>query len=338
MQLFTNWNEEKKAAYLYKYIADHEKDPCKKQLFLELEGAAEKQASIWERKILKADANAKLVFKPDVRTFIVIQLLNIFGSKKLRFILSAMKVRGMSIHEKHPGSHAAGSHYEQRHRGITTAGNLRAGVFGVNDGLVSSASLLLGLVGASATHETIIISGVAAMLAGAFSMGSGEYISMKSQKEFFEYQIQLEKEELDLYPEEEAYELACIYRARGLDKEEAKKMADQIISNPAVALDTLAREELGLNPTELGSPVGAAISSFLAFGSGAFIPLLPFLLGDKLTPIYFSIALSSIALVTIGATLSLFTNRSAIMGGLRMLLIGAGAGAVTFMIGRWLGG
>lgn len=336
MPLLVNWKEEKHAAYLYRMIAAYEVDLVRKKLFLELADAAEKQANIWEKKLKKSGKVAPK-FSPDFRTRLVGALLHVFSAKQLRFILSAMKVRGMSIYSGAPSSHAAETHLEQRHKGLNTAGNLRAAVFGVNDGLVSNASLLLGFVGANAAHGSIVLSGVAGLLAGACSMAAGEYISMRSQREFFEYQISLEKEELELYPEEEAAELACIYRARGIPKAEAKKMADLMISDSTTALDTLAREELGLNPHELGSPMGAAVSSFLAFAVGAFIPLLPFLLSQRSITIAWSIGLAGVSLLLIGGLLSLFTSRSAIVSGLRMLFIGAMAGAVTFFIGKLLG-
>jgi VIT1/CCC1 family predicted Fe2+/Mn2+ transporter len=338
MAILKNWQEEKCSAYLYTNIADREADPVRKKLFLELSEVAEKQARIWENKFKKTGRHdVVLSYKPDVRTKLVVGLIKLFGAESIRFILSAMKVRGMSIYSGAPSHHPSASHLETRHKGLNTAGNLRAAVFGVSDGLVSNASLLLGVVGASADHQFIVLSGVAGLLAGACSMAAGEYISMRSQREFFEYQIDLEREELALYPEEEAAELAFIYRARGIPLPEAKKMANLIISDPDKALDTLAREELGLNPDELGSPLGAAVASFLSFALGAFIPLLPFLFWSRSETIYLSIALTGLSLILIGGMLSLFTNRSAVISGLRMLFIGCLAGGLTFLIGKWVG-
>lgn len=337
MSIRESWQEEKRSAYLYGLIAGREQDPIRKQLFVELAGVANKQARIWEKKWKEDGNTTPLVFNIDLRTRIVSFLLNIFAINQIRFILSAMKVRGMSIYAGAPTSHAVVSHLENRHRGLTTAGNLRAAVFGVNDGLVSNMSLLLGIVGASANHQYIVLSGIAGLLAGASSMAAGEYVSMRSQREFFEYQIELEKEELELYPEEEADELAYIYQARGLSKEEAHRLAKALISNPKTALDTLAREELGLNPDELGSPLGAAVSSFVAFAIGAFIPLLPYVFGEKGTNLTLSLICTGSALVIVGAVLSLYTNRSAILGSLRMLFIASLAGGLTFTIGKLLG-
>jgi VIT1/CCC1 family predicted Fe2+/Mn2+ transporter len=210
-------------------------------------------------------------------------------------------------------------------------------VFGVNDGLVSNASLILGVAGASGDVQVVLVSGVAGLLAGAFSMAAGEYVSVRAQREFYEYQIGLEREELNQYPGEEATELALIYEAKGLSTEEARHLSDALIAEPDRALDTLAREELGLNPEELGSPWAAALSSFAAFALGASVPLLPYLLLSGQVARYGAISATAISLFGVGATLSLFTGRPSWLGGLRMLAIGAAAGAATWAIGRALG-
>jgi VIT1/CCC1 family predicted Fe2+/Mn2+ transporter len=210
-------------------------------------------------------------------------------------------------------------------------------VFGVNDGLISNASLIMGIAGATSDGKLILLSGAAGLIAGAFSMAAGEYVSVRSQREMFEYQIGLEKEELDHYPEEEAEELALIYQARGLPRDDAVRLATQMTSDPARALDTLAREELGLNPEDLGSPWGAALFSFSAFAVGASIPLLPFFFASGATSMVIAIVLTMLALFGVGATLSLFTGRNAWLSGARMLAIGCAAGAVTFAIGKMLG-
>ncbi len=175
------------------------------------------------------------------------------------------------------------------------------------------------------------------MLAGACSMGAGEYISVLSQREVFEYQIAIEQEELREYPEEEKDELALIYEARGVPKEDARKIANLMIDNPDTGLNTLVREELGLNPEDLVSPVGAMLSSFFSFGIGAIVPLLPFLLGQSQWNLPVSVGITGITLFCVGALLSLYTNRNPFLLGLRMLAIGAGAGILTFVIGRLLG-
>jgi VIT1/CCC1 family predicted Fe2+/Mn2+ transporter len=249
-----------------------------------------------------------------------------------------MKVRGMALYTQNP-PHPMPLRRDdigKRHQNGAAGNALRAGVFGVNDGLVSNAALIYGVAGAAPEPSIIVLTGVAGLLAGAFSMASGEYVSVRSQREMFEYQIGLERDELDEYPQEEAAELALIYAAKGMDTAEARRLADTLMQDPERALDTLAREELGLNPDELGSPWVAAISSFAAFTAGAALPLLPFLFGyDRALPV--SIGLTALGLFAVGASMSLFTGRHALLGGLRMLGIGGAAGLATYFIGAWLG-
>ena len=206
----------------------------------------------------------------------------------------------------------------------------------MNDGLVSNTSLILGMAGASLGSPVILLAGVAGLLAGAASMAAGEYVSVRSQREMFEYQIGLEQQELNTYPEEEAEELALIYEARGISATDAKRLSDLVISDPGRALDTLAREELGLNPHELGSPGGAAIASFITFALGAAIPVLPFL-WQGTHSLEISIGLALAGLFMTGAVVSLFTGRSPWWSGLRMLLIGTAAGGTTFLVGHLFG-
>jgi VIT1/CCC1 family predicted Fe2+/Mn2+ transporter len=210
-------------------------------------------------------------------------------------------------------------------------------VFGASDGLVSNVCLILGVAGAKADAHAVMISGVAGLLAGALSMAAGEYISVRSQREMFEHQIDAERDELATYPAEEAAELSLIYQARGLGKEDAERMAGRIVANPGYALDTLAREELGLDPGALGSPVGAASFSFGSFAIGAAVPLVPFVVSSGATALGAALALTAAALFGVGCTISLFTGRGAFRGGVRMLAIGAAAGAVTYGIGRLVG-
>jgi vacuolar iron transporter family protein len=224
-----------------------------------------------------------------------------------------------------------------RHRG-SLGGNLRATVFGVNDGLVSNASLVLGVAGAAAPSSYVLVSGVAGLLAGALSMAAGEYVSVRSQREMYEYQIALEREEIAEYPEEEAEELALIYAARGVALAQAREVSQALLARPEQALDVLSREELGLNPDDLGSPLGAATASFISFAAGAAVPLLPFLIAGRASGALAATAvLTVVALFGVGLALSLFTGRQALRGALRMVLIGGGAGLVAFGVGHALG-
>jgi vacuolar iron transporter family protein len=224
-----------------------------------------------------------------------------------------------------------------RHRS-SVGGNLRAAVFGVNDGLISNASLVMGVAGAGAPSGYVLTAGAAGLLAGALSMAAGEYVSVRSQREMYEYQIALEREEVAEYPEEEAEELALIYQARGIALEQARDMSRALLARPEQALDVLTREELGLNPDDLGSPLKAALFSFSSFALGAALPLAPFVAGWVGGRAIVSAAVLTLcALFAVGMVLSLFTGRAAWTGGLRMVLIGGGAGIVSFCVGRLLG-
>jgi VIT1/CCC1 family predicted Fe2+/Mn2+ transporter len=339
MKEVESWREEQQSAYLYRLLADLEHGTAREKLFAELAHEAESQAAFWLEAVRKAGGAVPSTYRPGSRTRIVVWLTRRFGPQSMRSVLAAMKVRGMSVYGKPEPGHPMpepSTGMERRHRGLASGGNLRAAVFGVNDGLVSNASLILGVAGAAPEAGVVALSGVAGLLAGAFSMAAGEYISVRSQREMYEYQIALERDELSAYPQEEAAELALIYEARGLDKEEAQRLAQTMIADPKRGLDTLAREELGLNPEELGSPWGAAAFSFLSFAVGASIPLVPFLVVRSGWALPVSVGLTAVALFAVGATLSLFTGRHAWRGGLRMLAIGAAAGALTFGIGRLL--
>jgi VIT1/CCC1 family predicted Fe2+/Mn2+ transporter len=315
-------------------------------LFARLADEAAAQASIWAREAARTSERLPDPFKPSTRLRLVATLARRLGPVRLRPVLAAMKVRGLSIyassaptagHEMPTSAAEVG----RRHRGAAAA-NLRAAVFGVNDGLVSNTSLILGVAGATSAADgvsghAVVISGIAGLLAGAFSMAAGEYVSVRSQREMLERQIDAERDELAQYPEQEAAELALIYTARGLPREDADRMAERIIANPGYALDALVREELGLDPAALGSPAGAALTSFLAFATGAAVPLAPFLVTRAPSALPIALALAAAALFGVGAAISLFSGRGAVRGGLRMLVVGAAAAGATFLIGRWLG-
>ena len=335
---YESWQEEKRSAWLYRVVAECERGTPRAALFNELAQAAEDQAGIWLAAITQRGDPVPAPFHPDLRTRVVAAMTRVLKPRVMRSVLAAMKVRGMVLYTQ-AAPHPTPTHRDdigKRHRSGASGNALRAGVFGVNDGLVSNAALIYGVAGASPEPSIIVLTGVAGLLAGAFSMAAGEYISVRSQREMFEYQIGLERDELEKYPDEEAAELALIYAAKGIHPDEARRVADKLMEDPERALDTLAREELGLNPDDLGSPWVAALSSFSAFTLGAALPLLPFLLGNghALTT---SISLTAIGLFLVGASMSLFTGRHAVLSGLRMLGIGGAAGLATYFIGAWLG-
>lgn len=329
-----SWYHEKESAWLYGQVATAEPDARKRDLFLKLAAAAEDQAARW--------AKSPREFHPALRARIVAGLVRRFGPRAMRGVLAAMKLRGLSIYSAPlaPPGHAMPTSLTEvgaRHRSAV-GGNLRAAVFGVNDGLVSNASLVVGVAGAGAPPEYVLMSGVAGLLAGALSMAAGEYVSVRSQREMYEYQIALEREEVAEYPEEEAEELALIYQARGVGIEQAREVSRALFAKPEQALDVLAREELGLNPDDLGSPWLAAAFSFVSFAAGAAVPLIPFAIAPAgVSPLALTAAATAIALFVVGLAISLFTGKDAVRGGLRMVLIGGAAGLVSFLVGRALG-
>ncbi len=340
MHELESWSEEKRSAYLYRIVARAEAGTAREGLFKELADSADKQAAIWAKRAQEKGAALPAQYVPDVRARVVSRLVSVFGPRAMRSVLSAMKVRGMSLYLTATRGHAMPTSVDdvgRRHRHVQGGGNLRAAVFGVSDGLVSNASLIMGVAGASAEPKIVLLSGAAGLIAGAFSMAAGEFVSVRSQREMYEYQIGLEREELDQYPDEEAEELALIYEARGVARDEATRIARALTADPEQALLTLAREELGLNPEDLGSPVGAATSSFLSFAVGGAIPLLPYVFGGGGRSLEIAVALTAVMLFGVGAVLSLFTGRSALMSGARMLAIGLAAGGVTYMVGKLLG-
>jgi VIT1/CCC1 family predicted Fe2+/Mn2+ transporter/rubrerythrin len=224
---------------------------------------------------------------------------------------------------------------ENWHRG--GAGTLRAIVFGASDGLVSNLSLVMGVAGATSEPSFILLSGIAGLLAGAFSMAAGEYISVRSQVEVLERQIALERAELAAIPEEEFEELVAIYRSKGLPEADARRFAEHIFQDPEVALQTMVREELGLDQNGMSSPWAAAGGSFLAFCVGAVIPVIPYLFGSGDVVLFISFGASLVALFTLGALVSLLTGRSLLFSGMRQVGLGAAAAIVTFFVGRLIG-
>ncbi len=242
----------------------------------------------------------------------------------------------MSREVTEPGQIAA---RERWHR-ASRSGTLRAVIFGVSDGLVSNLALVMGVAGANeaiGAGSFVLLAGVAGLLAGAFSMAAGEYISMQSQRELFERQIALERAELEAMPEEEEAELAAVYQAKGFTPDEARTIARRMFSDPEHALDTLVREELGLDPDELGSPWGAAFGSFVAFAVGASVPVIPYLFGSGFGAFVAAAAASLMALFVVGAGVSLLTGRSLLFSGARQVAIGAAASVVTYLVGSAIG-
>ncbi len=343
---------------LYRSLAAAEKDPKRAAIFEKMARTEERHARRWAR-LIELSGGIVPRYRPSVRVRILSWMARRVGTRRVVPIISGLEARDEAGYLSQP--EAAGLPAQERahsralramesgipgqdaimgaerwHR-MSRGGSLRASVFGVNDGLVSNFSLVMGFAGAEANAQYIVLAGVAGLLAGSFSMAAGEYVSMRAQRELFEQQIAMEKQELEMSPKEEEEELSLIYQAKGIPEHEAALLARRIVENPATAIDTLAREELGLDPSELGSPWGAATSSFFAFVVGAFVPVLPYLFLSGLGAWIGSALLSCLALFGVGAILSIFTARGPFTSGTRMLGIGLSASGVTYTVGWLLG-
>jgi VIT1/CCC1 family predicted Fe2+/Mn2+ transporter len=353
-----NYLVEKDGIALYRAMAAAEKDGKRAAIFEKLAQNEERHAQRWARLLESAGAKVPS-HRPSARVHLLGWLARRFGTGRVIPIISSLESRDEAGYMQQP--EAAGLPAEERAHSRTLwamsgggsgveaiagterwhlmsrGGSLRAAVFGVNDGLVSNFSLVMGFAGAEARPEYVLLAGVAGLLAGSFSMAAGEYVSMSAQREVFEQQIAMEKQELEMSPKEEEEELALIYQAKGIPDDQARALARRIIANPKTAIDTLAREELGLDPSQLGSPWRAAGSSFLAFVIGAFIPVLPYLFTSGRLAWAASGLLSCVALFAVGALISIFTARGPVAGGLRMLGIGLLASAITYGAGWLLG-
>jgi len=223
-----------------------------------------------------------------------------------------------------------------RHRDVQ-GGVARAAVFGISDGLVSNVALILGIAGASTDPTFVRVAGVSGLLAGAISMAAGEYVSLRAQAELVKRELEIERRSIADNPEAETAELAAIYRERGLDPDHAKQVAEGLMADPEVALDVHAREELGVNPTQLGNPMVASASSFGSFALGAFVPLVPWLGGGGNNAVWASVILGLSVAALVGAVLARLTERSVVRTVARQLLVVGGACGATYLIGTALG-
>lgn len=226
--------------------------------------------------------------------------------------------------------------HEEEHRDI--AGGLpRAAIFGISDGLVTNVSLILGFAGAHPSSSIVRLAGISGMIAGAFSMASGEYLSMQAQRELFERELDVEREALAASPELERQELISIYRSKGIEDSLAEELATSMMRSPELALETHAREELGIDPSATGSPWGAAAMSFGTFALGAFLPLIPWLFVGGGLAAWLSVAIGAAASLTVGALLGRYTGRSKVRSALRQLGVAALAASITYGVGRVIG-
>lgn len=372
-----NLKLERDAIVLYDSLAGIEKDPTRAAAFRRIAANERRHADVWSRKLTELGASVPPADGPRARVRFIMLVARLFGTRSVADLVMALEGDEEDAYESQGASPevaaiaaderehaqiwerlASGEAFtddgvararrvaspaeigrrEPWHRTSARSGTLRAVIFGVSDGLVSNLSLVMGVAGAVSSQPSfVLLAGVAGLLAGAFSMAAGEYISMQSQREVFDRQIALERAEMEAMPEEEEAELAAAYRAKGFARDEAARIAHRLFQDPEAALDILVREELGLDPDDLGSPWGAAIGSMLSFVVGAAVPVIPFLFGGGTVITAISLGASLVALFAVGAGVSVLTGRSLLFSGLRQLGIGLGAAVVTYLIGALIG-
>jgi vacuolar iron transporter family protein len=352
---------ERDAAALYSRLADAETGE-RQEIFRELASIELKHAAHWEDKLREAGADVPAAGGPSLRTRLIGTAARRLSVETVLPMIERAEKTDAGTYDNDPDA-APGMAADERSHARTLAhlidggrpdpqaqirrreswhrsdrsGALRAGVFGISDGLVSNTALVMGFAGSGTSRTVTLLAGIAGLLAGSFSMAAGEYISMSSQREMYEREISLEQAELEEKPEEEHAELVLIYRAKGLSKPEAEQLADRIMADRSVALDTLAREELGLDPDELGSPWGSAFSSLFAFAIGAFVVIIPYLAGSGKAALLAAIVLAVAALFGVGASIGALNGRGVLRSGLRQVIAGVIAAAVTFGVGHLIG-
>jgi vacuolar iron transporter family protein len=360
-----NWRGEIDGAALYGALAAAESNPKLAEVYRRLAQAELKHSRFWEDK-LRSAGRILPPPRPGWRPRVLGWLARRFGTQLVLPTINAMEQIDSHLYDAQPdaaaealpgqersharllrtitgGRRATGiegpvlAQLEGRH--AASSGNaLRAAVLGASDGLLSNLSLVMGVAGADSSGHSILVAGVAGLLAGAFSMALGEWISVQSSRELYERQIEIERAEIEEVPEEEEEELALIYQAKGIERKEAEVLAQRIMSDKDTALDTLTREELGVDPGDLGgSPWEAAFASFFLFAIGALPPVLPFAFLSGPAAIAASIVLSAVGLFLIGAGITLLTGRSVLYSGARQVAFGLTAAAVTFAVGRLIG-
>ncbi|SAL63661.1 VIT family protein [Caballeronia udeis] len=360
----SNLADELDSAALYETLASVEKDGSKKAIYAELAASEFEHAQVWREK-LRANGVKVRAHQYSTKTRVMRALVRLFGPD---FVLRTVAAAEYADRDKYAGQPDAAQMAEEEHRhadmvqsvanhkrperskgaeiaeaeswhkGVSSGNDLRAAVLGANDGLVSNFCLIMGVAGAGTNNKTILLTAFAGLIAGACSMALGEWLSVTNARELARTQIAKEADELEHTPDAERHELALIYQAKGLDGDEARRVAAQIMRDKDKALDTLTREELGLDPAELGgNPWSAAGVSFCLFSMGAIFPAMPFLWSSGLAAIAQCVALSALALAAIGVFTSLFNGRSAAFSAMRQIVIGCIAASFTFCVGHLLG-
>jgi VIT1/CCC1 family predicted Fe2+/Mn2+ transporter len=373
----TNLADELDSAALYDTLARVEKDPARRAVFAQLAGAEREHANIWLDKLSASGVRVR-THHSSVKTYLMRVLIHTLGPSSVLPALAAAETADRDKYAHQPDAaqlsadeqrHAAvmeavvaqdiqrarrllttrarrhrppsiahAIEAEAWHKGVASGNDLRAAVLGANDGLVSNFCLMMGVAGAGTGNKAIMLTGLAGLIAGACSMALGEWLSVTNARELARTQIAKEADELEHAPDAERRELVMIYEAKGIDHAEAKRVAAQIMRDKKKALDTLTREELGIDPAELGgNPWSAAGVSFCLFSLGAFFPVLPFLWAQRSAAIALCVMFSAFGLAAVGVFTSLFNGRGATFSALRQIVIGLIAAAFTFGAGRLLG-
>jgi VIT1/CCC1 family predicted Fe2+/Mn2+ transporter len=350
-------------SYLYKKLSENTADAGAADIYKTMSSIEQTHARKILLKILVSDENADFP-PPSAHAKMQVRLASVFGWQMIasslmgtekmiaKNVITSKKEKGEEVNpdilnhfsildniNKSSAGMKGGTLAKLEGRHQSVGGNaLRAAVLGANDGLVTNLSLIMGVAGASVGSKGIIIAGIAGLLAGSFSMALGEWLSVQSSRELNQRQIDIETEEMENSPEEEMLELALIYQSKGMEKEEAEKMAQKVFENKESAIDTLVREELGLDSEELGgSAWEAAFTSFILFAIGAIIPLLPFLLMSHFHPVLISLGFSTLGMFFLGAVITFYTGKSIWYSGFRQVLFGLLAAGLVYGIGRLIG-
>jgi VIT1/CCC1 family predicted Fe2+/Mn2+ transporter len=343
MNPLASWKEEQRSVYLLRVCAHAETGNLRAELYHRLAGEAEAQAAIWRAQLTARGHPPPPRYVPEFRTRLVARLVRGLGPRRMAPVLAAMKMRGLCA--RAAGSSGDGEYatssvaygLEHRHGSAGGRGNLRSVAFGVNEGLVSNASLMLGVAGATSDPRLVLVSGVAGLAAGALARAAGEYVAVRSQHEVLKPRDGRKRNEPKPHTEAEAQELALIYAAKEMPRKDANKLAQQNRADPQHVLGAHAGDNPGLTPADPATPLSAAAIASLAFAFGAAVPLAPFAVSPSSGALYASIGAAAVALFAMGAVLSLFTGRGAWPAGARMLALGMLAGTATYGIGRAFG-
>jgi predicted membrane protein (TIGR00267 family) len=358
-----HWQDEADAAYLYRLLASAEHDAKKKDIYSRLAEVEDRHLVIWAD-LLEKNGRRVPIFRPSGRTRLLALFGRMFGPNFLLPMLLEEEGREVKAYlEMHratprgaPGgpealtlaresaehattlSEIAGKKGEPWHK-TESGGYLRNVVYGFNDGLTANFGLVAGVIGAAATnqHQAIVIAGVAGLIADALSMGSSGYLAAKSEREVYEYEIAMEKEEVDLMPEIERDELALIYEAKGISRESAHALATKIMEDPALMLKEQVQEELKIGEFSM-SPFREGWITGLATAFGAVIPVFPFFIWTGTTAIAISFSAAMLSHLLVGAARSVFTGRSVFRSGFDMFVVGMGVAIVGYYVGTFIGG